>query len=75
MLLLGAKFETSFGISLDPRLSWFTNHDIKLDGLIATCKVDLLLHFEAEFTVNNGVNTVAAFEVSGPVLGVGLNRQ
>ena len=47
-------------------------HDVHLDGLFAAQELDPLGDPEAEAAVELEVERVAAFEVAGAVLGVGL---
>lgn len=58
----------------DGRLDRFSHHDVQLDGLGGTNEVDLFGNFEAEFSVDFGVDAVAAFQVTVAVLRVGLGR-
>ena len=50
----------------------FSDHDVELDGLGSAGKKDLLGDAEAEFGVDDWVDGVATFKVTGAVLGVSL---
>lgn len=54
------------------RLDRFSDHNVQLDRLGGTGQVDFLGDFEAEFSVDSGVDAVTAFQVTVAVLRVGL---
>ena len=51
---------------------WFSHHNVQLDGLFSSGEMDFLHHLEPMLAVDDWVDVVAALEITGLSICIGL---